>query len=33
MFNSKIDQNSYLPIEKIAQLTCMFKAAKGIETE
>ena len=29
-FNSRIDNNSYLPIEKIVQITCMFKAPNGI---
>lgn len=32
MFNTKIDQNMFTPMEKIAQITCMFKAPKGIDT-
>ena len=31
-FNNKIDQTSYLPVEKIVQITCMFKTQKGIDT-
>lgn len=33
MFNQKIDQSSFLPVEKIVQITCLFKAPKGIETQ
>jgi len=33
MFNQKIDQTSYLPVEKIVQITCLFKASKGIDTQ